>query len=220
METAKERFTRHPKLPTEQVIHYIVKDYRRMYNDYWSQRERADKAEAELSSLQDKYSDVRSKLNSLKKSSENALSDAVSSMESKLEKLREELNVANRKNVMLAQALTDSDKASVLLSRLDTPVSISSDEQIEWLRHVSIQLEKAMQKLDTVEMKLSGVERIASGVYSDEQLTSALKRFRNVYGKIDSATSRIENFFNMIGKIEVQDKYKPHTSENDVEETP
>lgn len=193
-------------VPVERIIHYVVKDYRRMFIAYDEQVRRAEKAEQQVYDLKEKNSKLRSQLESNRRGFEKNLQEVRDSRDAALrertETMEGRLNEALRQNKLLAQAVLDPQQASVLLAKISEPTYLDASDDRLFL--AMKQLDVALLKMNTIEMRLSGVEGVYRENYRGEQLDSVLKRFKNAFAKIDSVTMRIEDFFNKLGDVRIR----------------
>ena len=100
MEIEYEKKIHHADVPTEVIIHYIVKDYQRMFLTYGELERRAEKAEAKIAEMKERHSkaiETRDKeIKELKK-------EIVS--QDRAKQLEKELGQAREQNKLLAQAI-------------------------------------------------------------------------------------------------------------------
>lgn len=215
MKNGEIRMPRRPSLPTEQVIHYIVKDYRRMYNTYDKVVMRADKAEEESKKWKAKYEEAKSHLEGVRKGYAKNLQEVRESRSAAIEvvteDLKEQVSILEsrlkeqvRKNKLLAQAVVSPENAQSILSEIEEPLIISSDIDKDRLGIAMKQLETIMLRLNSVEMRIQNVERVAKEHYNEDQLKTNLKKFNAAFGKIDSAVLRIENFLERMKNVKVK----------------
>ena len=209
--------TRQPQrdVPVEQIIHYIVKDYQRMYNTFGDMQERAEKAEAKADELKEKLSKARSDNERIRKGFEKNLSEVRASrdavvqqvtedLQEQLKQTQEQLKASVRQNKLLAQAIAEPTQAKEILETLNEPILIASPEDKDRLAIAMKQLEVALLRMNSIEMRLGIVERAMELRYTGEELKNALKRFSNAYGKIDSVTMRLNNFLDMMKDLKIE----------------
>ena len=134
---------RNKDIPTEVIIHYIVKDYQRMFNDYHALRERAEKAEGKVEKL-------RADKDALEKEYRKKLKECQDARDAIIEEctkgLQRELKEANRKVSVLAQA--------VMTGNTEEAIHIIRREDTEWMDKALTQLERAHQKLTVAEVRM------------------------------------------------------------------
>ena len=200
-------------IPTERIIHYIVKDYQRMYNGFHTMREekqayidellkKISKKSATISNLQAENRALRNQLEEVRKSRE-AVTKAIS------EDLEEQLEEANRKIALLAQAVTDPSKADSVFLQQCRVHTIETDDDRTWMKKAMKQLEKALLNFTTIQARLSETYE-AMGKALDQQIIAGdadkvYNRFAKVFPKIESCVSHIEDFFLKVGEIKVEE---------------
>lgn len=197
MENENQRFPQ-GDVPTEVIIHYIVKDYRRMFHEYHDMRRRAEKAEAKVVELKEKH---HSQI--LKKDKEIDEFKKESAPLQMIKELKESLNASKQQNRLLAKAVIsqNSDEDNKLLFQGMTPVDAKELE-----KKIGDQLRDALIKLTSVEERLVNYQDALESI-KDEQLAdsvamkSFLARIAKAFGKIDSAVKHIENFYKLASGI-------------------
>lgn len=202
---------RKPSLPKEQVIHYIVKDYRRMFTEFDALRERAEKAEAENEKLKEKNRIIRGdllKLNEKKKADMQQYKDKVlkdaANMREDYEMLNARLNDQIRKNKLLVQALAEPESVTSVLASLDEPFIVNTKDGKDRLDKALRELEAVKLRLNSMEMRLWNVEKVVEEHCSEEVVKAYLKRFNAAFGKIDSVMFRIENFLALMKNVRTE----------------
>lgn len=208
-ETQKYRMRPQDGVPTERIVHNIVKDYQRMFNGFHAMRERAEKAEEMVKEYQEKCAKLRSDNAKLQKDYKKNIEDVRSSRDAVVkdvtEELQERVDFLTKQNKFLAQAVIEPEKVDLLLNKLNEPMAFSSDDEV--LLEAMKQLEKALIRMTAIEGRLADVENLAKQRdYTEKEMNHALTKFNKAFGKIDSATSRIENFFDKIGEIRIEKK--------------
>ena len=202
---------RKPSLPKEQVIHYIVKDYRRMFTEFDALRERAEKAEAENEKLKEKNRIIRGDLlkqNEKKKADMQQYKDKVlkdaANMREDYEMLNARLNDQIRKNKLLVQALAEPESVTSVLASLDEPFVVNTKDGKDRLDKALRELEAVKLRLNSVEMRLWNVEKVVEEHCSEEVVKAYLKRFNAAFGKIDSVMFRIDNFLALMKNVRTE----------------
>lgn len=202
---------RKPSLPKEQVIHYIVKDYRRMFTEFDALRERAEKAEAENEKLKEKNRIIRGdllKLNEKKKADMQQYKDKVlkdaANMREDYEMLNARLNDQIRKNKLLVQALAEPESVTSVLASLEEPFIVNTKDGKDRLDKALRELEAVKLRLNSVEMRLWNVEKVVEEHCSEEVVKAYLKRFNAAFGKIDSVMFRIDNFLALMKNVRTE----------------
>lgn len=208
-ETQKYRIRPQDGVPTERIVHNIVKDYQRMFNGFHAMRERAEKAEAMVKEYQEKCSKLRSDNDKLRKGFEKNLEEVRASRDAVVkettEELQERIDALTRQNKFLAQAVIEPEKVDLLLNKLNEPMVFDSNDEI--LQEAMKQLERALLRMTAIEGRLADVENLAKQRdYTEKEMNHALTKFNKAFDKIDSATRRIENFFDKIGEIRIEKK--------------
>lgn len=197
MENENQRFPQ-SEIPTEVIIHYIVKDYRRMFHDYHEMKRRAEKAEAKIEELKEKH---HSQI--LKKEKEiNEFKKESVSLEM-MQELKESLNASKQQNRLLAKAVIsqNSNEDGKLLFKGLTPADAKELE-----KKIGDQLKDALIKLTSVEERLVNYQDALESI-KDEQITNSvsmksfLSRIAKSFGKIDSAVQHIENFYKLASGV-------------------
>lgn len=200
-------------VPTEKIIHYIVKDYQRMYNGFHAMREEKQAYIDELLKKLSKKTNAISRLQSENKILMDRIKEVQASRDAVVreitEDLEEQLEEANRRIALLAQAVTDPDKAdSVFLKRCQVR-TIETDDDRKWMKKAMAQLEKAMLNFTTIQARLDETYE-AMGKALSQQIIGGdadrtYNRFAKVFPKIDSCVSHIEDFFIKVGDIKIED---------------
>ena len=214
-------------IPTEVIIHYIVKDYRRMYqqfddferraNDAESQfdylTKRAENAEAKVEQLtlraekaEAMYEELSNQKNekSIKKEKVEKLQNQVQEQQDEIKLLKDKLEKIKKQNMFLAQAivsqLNDEDQKPQLIQGL----TLSVDPK-ELEKKIGTQLGDAYMKLTSIEQKLNisqeAIETF-SYLYGNSSEMKMLKgNIVASIGKIESAVKHIDNFYKLVNGI-------------------
>ncbi len=185
-------------VPTEKIIHYIVKDYRRMYNTYQALLDKLHESETKLKGMQEKYVKQNSNYQATIEKYKAALHDAKTSrtavVESVTDDLREEVKELKRRNGLLLQALSSPK------STIPADITIATGDE---------QMKRAMKILEKVNEKLSGaikrlelyesyINRADVQAVLPVDAATVVKKMKKSMTKITSATDQIDAFF---GKI-------------------
>lgn len=194
-------------IPTERIIHYIVKDYQRMFNGFHAMRESKDayidellkklaKKSNAISNLQAENKRLRQQIKEVQ-ASRNEVAKAVS------EDLAEQLKAAKKKVKILVQALDDPNA----LNKLNEHI-ISSDDDKIWMDKAMKQLEKALLNFTAIQARLVDTSD-SMGKALEQRLIGGdadkvYNRFAKVFPKIDACVSHIEDFFTKIGNIKIE----------------
>lgn len=181
-------------VPVDLIIHYIVKDYQRMYLTYDEMEKRALKAEATIEELKEKHlKDLEGKNREIKNMKMN--------IESKehVEQMKEKLDTARQQNLVLANAIVALNKGNGTLTSfqgLGIPIDAKDLE-----KKVGTQLGDALIKLTAVEERLSNCQQLLENcneINKDAiQIKTLLTKIAKAFGQIDSASKHIENFYKL-----------------------
>lgn len=196
-------------VPTERIIHYIVKDYRRMYNSYDDLRARVRRAEEKVKNARERNATLTRQNERLqaqfvdeKGSRENI---GFKTLYKVIHKLDEQLKEARRQNRLLAQAVIADNKNYNLCPSNFGSIFVETSSGKSIIDHVSTQLEKALIKLGCVEGKLDEYEdTLEKIVCLDENSTAKAmleERVKNAFRELSAAYSHIENSATSIAGI-------------------
>ena len=214
METeVKELQFKHPKarrpqddLPKDVVIHYIVKDYRRMFNEFENMktgkqqliddlRKKINEKDAKLLSKQKEIHELRALTKRQERTNAN-----LQQQNTENSQLHKEIKELQRKNVLLAQAVIEPNKAVL------APVIHTNNEK-RWMVNASKQLEKAAQGLIQAEERFVEYEKISEELqekYGEyEGLAQVRKRLSRIISRIESCISHVECFFSLTKDITI-----------------
>lgn len=201
------------ELPYEVRMKYIIKDYRRINEQVEKARRHAELLEKENKELkedkerlQKRISVVRSQYEAAVKKNK-ALVINLQEMQSSRDAvvrdvtdgLQQQLNTAQRQNKLLVQALSDTDKVE------DIPPLVTFSVDKNMMDIAMKQLEKALERMQSIENRIGIVEKAVGACSEDGAMRSALRRFSNAYGKIDSVVSRINNFLDIVKYAKVDE---------------
>lgn len=210
MENGKIRMPRKPQLPTELVIHYIVKDYQRMFEERDSFLARIAKAQKKVEELEDKNYKLRKNSEKQSTAYEERLQKAakeIAAKDKELEELRSLTTEMQRQIKKLTEVIADPVKKAELLDELIHPRVIGKDD-MKWVDDSLRQLQKANEKLEVVEQwcaEFHGLLEMAVEKGMDSGVIhSAIGRLPKVFNKTNSALQRIDNFFKIVGSIEMK----------------
>ena len=188
------------EIPVEKIIHYIVKDYRRMFLEFDALENRALKAEAKVAAMREKNLKMSSELGHIRKVYDNKLAEMQKDRDVVVQELmadlNSKLNAANRKNNLLMQALQDPNAINVINTH-----TIDLDEDKEWMDRAMGQLEKAMLNFVSIESRLYECEKILDNATEDIIKDGIIKRMNKALTKINSCVSHIEDFFTKVGNL-------------------
>ena len=192
-------------IPAERIIHYIVKDYQRMYNGFHTMREEKQTYIDELLKKISKKTNTISNLQAENKKLREQIKDLKSSREAVVkavtEDLEEQLENANRKMSLLAQAVAYPTKA------VDIHTIVTDDDK-KWMSKAMKQLEKAMISLTTIQTRLEethdGMGKALEQRLIGGDADKVYRRFSKAFSKIDSCVSHIEDFFTKVGNIKIE----------------
>ena len=186
-------------VPTEVIIHHIVKDYKRMFLTYDEMQRRAEKAEAKILELKDKH---KSQLAKRDKDIELLMKELEDNNKEKIQEIEGKLAAAQQQNRLLAQAVIsqNSHEDGKILFQGMVPTDSKVLE-----KKIDVQLRDALIKLTAVEERLANYQDALENI--DEQLAdnvsmkSFLARIAKSFGKINSAVQHIENFYKLANGI-------------------
>ena len=194
MEIEYEKKIHHADVPTEVIIHYIVKDYQRMFLTYGELERRAEKAEAKIAEMKERHSkaiETRDKeIKELKK-------EIVS--QDRAKQLEKELGQAREQNKLLAQAIASMNTGinpEKLMYKSVVPVD---PDRLE--KKFGSQVNDAYVKITAAEERLANYqemleEAVRQGL-DTEQIQTVIEKIHKAFGKIDSAVKHIENFYKL-----------------------
>lgn len=209
-EITDEEISRHHRgqddVPVERLIHYIVKDYRRMYLDYDELRARVRRAEQKVQDARDKNYEIQKVNERLQKQIDIQMDTRHKFANKKLVNvLDEKLQEARRQNRLLAQAVVEENKNYSVdsLSLGSALADTTLGNQI--IGQVSRHLEKALIKLTEVEERLAEYEdTLEKIVVMDPQSSGKemlLNQIKQAFKDISSSTSHIENSAKALSNI-------------------
>ena len=187
-------------IPTDVIIHYIVKDYRRMFLNYDEMKLRAEKAEAKIIDLKEKHYNQMAKK---EKEIEHLKLDLESQQSEKIKQLEEKLSAAQLQNRLLAQAVIsqNNNKDSKILFHGMIPTDAKELE-----KKIGNQLSDALIKLTAAEERLANYQEVLLNNTNGHKFDPvAMKNFfskvSKAFNKIESATQHIENFYKLVNGI-------------------
>ena len=181
-------------VPVELIIHYIVKDYQRMFLTYGEMEHRAEKAEAKIAEMKERHSkaiETRDKeIKELKK-------EIVSQERAK--QLEKELGQAREQNKLLAQAIASMNTGINPEKLMCKSVVPLNPDKLE--KKFGSQVNDAYVKITAAEERLANYqemleEAVRQGV-DTEQIQTVIDKIHKAFGKIDSAVKHIENFYKL-----------------------
>lgn len=186
-------------IPTEVIIHNIVKDYQRMFLTYHELKARAEKAEAKILDLKEKHYNQIAKRD---KEIEQLKQDLEAKNKDKIKELEEKLAAAQQQNKLLAKAVITQNSngdGKVLFQGM-----LPSDAK-ELEKKMGVQLGDALIKLTSAEERLAFYqEQLENNTIPDVDaisMKSFLAKVSRAFGKIESATQHIENFYKLANGI-------------------
>lgn len=196
-----EELSRHHRgqddVPVERLIHYIVKDYRRMYLDYDELKARVRRAEQKVQDAREKNYEIQKVNERLQKQIETQTYAKHWFANKKLVNvLDEKLQEARRQNRLLAQAVVEENKnysvSSLSLGSALADTTLGNQIMGQVSRH----LEKALIKLTEVEEQLAEYEdTLEKIVVMDPQSSGKemlMSQIKQAFGNITSSSSHIE----------------------------
>lgn len=184
-------------VPTEVIIHYIVKDYQRMFLAFDEMKTRAEKAEAEILEMKEihhKQIENRVKeIDNLRKEDKD-----------RTNKLEEQLAAVQHQNRLLAQTVISNNSkgdGSVLFRGM-----VPADAK-ELEKKIGVQLSEALLKLTAAFEKLTYFqEKLENDELSDIEAANMdyfLSKVARTFNKIEASTQHIENFYKLVNGIPI-----------------
>jgi hypothetical protein len=185
------------EVPTEVIIHYIVKDYQRMFLAFDEMKTRAEKAEAEILEMKEihhKQIENRVKeIDNLRKEDKD-----------RTNKLEEQLAAIQYQNRLLAHAVISNnskENGSVLFKGM-----VPADA-MELEKKIGIQLSEALLKLTAAVEKLTYFqEKLENDELPDIEAANMdyfLSKVARTFNKIEASTQHIENFYKLVNGIPI-----------------
>ena len=184
-------------VPTEVIIHYIVKDYQRMFLAFDEMKTRAEKAEAEILEMKEihhKQIENRVKeIDNLRKEDKD-----------RTNKLEEQLAAIQHQNRLLAHAVISNnskENGSVLFKGM-----VLADA-MELEKKIGVQLSEALLKLTAAVEKLTYFqEKLENDELPDVETANMdyfLSKVARTFNKIEASTQHIENFYKLVNGIPI-----------------
>ena len=184
-------------VPTEVIIHYIVKDYQRMFLAFDEMKTRAEKAEAEILEMKEihhKQIENRVKeIDNLRKEDKD-----------RTNKLEEQLAAIQYQNRLLAHAVISNnskENGSVLFKGM-----VPADAK-ELEKKIGVQLSEALLKLTAAVEKLTYFqEKLENDELPDVETANMdyfLSKVARTFNKIEASTQHIENFYKLVNGIPI-----------------
>lgn len=184
-------------IPAENIIHYIVKDYRRMFLTYDELKTRAEKAEAKIVELKEKHHRLILKNNKEIEELENSRLQEIN----RVKELEEQLALTRKQNSLLVQTVLSQDNGMGLMALQSiAPIDIKELE-----KRIGVQLGDALIKLSASEERLSNYQKLLEDAIAQGRDYEAIKSFlfnaAKAFGKIESAVKHIENFYKLVNGV-------------------
>jgi hypothetical protein len=202
MNTQNHRKKPQDDIPTDVIIHNIVKDYQRMFLAYNETKARAEKAEATILELKETH--YKQLLNRDKEiaNRDKEIEKLKKLLESKTakknEKLEEKLSEALQQNRRLTHALLTQDRnedARILFKGM-----LPADAE-DLKEKMGDQLSNAILKLEVIEDSISYIkEQIETNTLPDidaENMDYFLMKVQRALERIEGAKSNIDNFYKL-----------------------
>ena len=184
-------------VPAENIIHYIVKDYRRMFLTYDEMKSRAEKAEAKIAKMKEKHHSLILKKD---KEIEELKNSRLQNM-NRIKELEEQLAFTRKQNNMLVQKDLSQNNGMGLIA-LQGLAPIDSKE-LE--KKIGVQLGDAIIKLSATEELLSNYQGLLEDAIAQRRDCDLIKSFlgkaSHAFGKIESAVKHIENFYKLVNRV-------------------
>ena len=197
MNTQNHKMKPQEDVPTEVIIHYIVKDYQRMFLAFDEMKTRAEKAEAEILEMKEihhKQIENRVKeIDNLRKEDKD-----------RTNKLEEQLAAVQYQNRLLAHAVISNnskENGSVLFKGM-----VPADAK-ELEKKIGVQLSEALLKLTAAVEKLTYFqEKLENDELPDVETANMdyfLSKVARTFNKIEASTQHIENFYKLVNGIPI-----------------
>ncbi len=197
MNTQNHKMKPQEDVPTEVIIHYIVKDYQRMFLTFDEMKTRAEKAEAEILEMKEihhKQIENRVKeIDNLRKEDKD-----------RTNKLEEQLAAIQYQNRLLAHAVISNnskENGSVLFKGM-----VPADA-MELEKKIGVQLSEALLKLTAAVEKLTYFqEKLENDELPDVETANMdyfLNKVARTFNKIEASTQHIENFYKLVNGIPI-----------------
>ena len=197
MNTQNYKMKPQEDVPTEVIIHYIVKDYQRMFLAFDEMKTRAEKAEAEILEMKEihhKQIENRVKeIDNLRKEDKD-----------RTNKLEEQLAAIQYQNRLLAHAVISNnskENGSVLFKGM-----VPADAK-ELEKKIGVQLSEALLKLTAAVEKLTYFqEKLENDELPDVETANMdyfLSKVARTFNKIEASTQHIENFYKLVNGIPI-----------------
>lgn len=207
------------EVPRNRLIHYIVKDYRRMFNNYNAvlskgkeQQREIDRLQKELLKDRDNMLERQQEWNRKEKKYEKTIAELQNSrkavVEAVTDDLQQQVKELERKNRLLAEAVINPEKTNEAVRVVTLSTSVSSPAEREWMKRSAKQLDKASNDLITAKERLvscmEGFEKAYAEGFVEEDVKKMLKKYTSTLSKIEAATNHIGVFFEKIEGIEFE----------------
>ena len=197
MNTQNHKMKPQEDVPTEVIIHYIVKDYQRMFLAFDEMKTRAEQAEAEILEMKEihhKQIENRVKeIDNLRKEDKD-----------RTNKLEEQLAAVQHQNRLLAQTVISNNSkgdGSVLFRGM-----VPADAK-ELEKKIGVQLSEALLKLTAAVEKLTYFqEKLENDELPDVETANMnyfLSKVARTFNKIEASTQHIENFYKLVNGIPI-----------------
>ena len=197
MNTQNHKMKPQEDVPTEVIIHYIVKDYQRMFLAFDEMKTRAEKAEAEILEMKEihhKQIENRVKeIDNLRKEDKD-----------RTNKLEEQMAAVQYQNRLLAHAVISNnskENGSVLFKGM-----VPADAK-ELEKKIGVQLSEALLKLTAAVEKLTYFqEKLENDELPDVETANMnyfLSKVARTFNKIEASTQHIENFYKLVNGIPI-----------------
>lgn len=197
MNTQNHKMKPQEDVPTEVIIHYIVKDYQRMFLAFDEMKTRAEKTEAEILEMKEihhKQIENRVKeIDNLRKEDKD-----------RTNRLEEQLAAIQYQNRLLAHAVISNnskENGSVLFKGM-----VPADAK-ELEKKIGVQLSEALLKLTAAVEKLTYFqEKLENDKLLDVETANMdyfLSKVARTFNKIEASTQHIENFYKLVNGIPI-----------------
>lgn len=188
-------------IPTDVIIHYIVKDYQRMFLAFDEAKARVEKAEAKILELNEKHYNQIVKRD---KEIEKLKKELETKNTSRIKELEEKLATTQQQNRLLAKAVisqNSNEDGKVLFKGL-----VPADA-MELEKKIGIQLSDALTKLSAAVEKMTFFkEQLENDDLPDidaANMAYFLNKVARTFNKIEASTQHIENFYKLVNGIPI-----------------
>ena len=207
---APEELRPQDEIPRNRLIHYIVKDYRRMYNNYDVILTKGKEQDAEIKKMQKEMQEAQRDWNKERDKYKKIITDLQNSRKAVVDAVTDDLQAQvkelQRQNRHLAEAIIKSTKTEGPVRVVKLTADMASPAEREWMKRAAKQLDMASNDLSTAKERLEscteGIQKAFEEEIIAEDVKKLLKKYTSTLSKIEAATNHIGVFFEKIGGIE------------------